>query len=101
MTSIPWLKRLPLPEGPYFLVMGYCVIVLIYGYLRFPDQPIIPCTSGAAGFCGSHGQPENAAAYHAFVMWQQTLFISWPFGMISAALLYVKGRQRRKARLVK
>ena len=59
-------------------------IVFFYGIARFPDAPIHEC---ATGFCGKQGQAHTIADYHAFSVWQTTIFIVWPIGLIFLTLL--------------
>ncbi|KJC35881.1 hypothetical protein UP09_32435 [Bradyrhizobium sp. LTSP885] len=63
------------------IVMG---AVFFYGMVRFPDAPLHEC---ATGFCGKQGQPHTIADYRAFNAWQTTLFVIWPFGLVSLYLL--------------
>jgi hypothetical protein len=69
------------------LIMG---AVFLYGWFRFPDAPIHQC-SGPLGYCGKQGQAHPFADYQAFELWQTTLFLLWPAGMLALFLL-----QRRK-----
>jgi hypothetical protein len=59
-------------------------VVFFGGLLRFPDNPIHECQTG---YCGKQNQPHTRADYDAFVTWEKVIFIIWPLGMVSIALL--------------
>ena len=86
-------KQRPVPKAqllPYLI--GLVMIVLfVYGLIRYPDLPIRECPSG---YCGRQGQPHTAAEYNAFSIWQTTLFIVWPIGMLIMLLLQ-RGKPKR------
>ena len=65
------------------LVMG---TVFFYGWFKFPDAPISEC-AGPTGFCGKQGQPHSFSDYHQFDIWQTSMFVVWPLGMLIAFLL--------------
>ena len=76
--------------------LSYCiglvmVVLFVYGLIRYPDLPIRECPSG---YCGRQGQPHTAAEYNAFSIWQTTLFIVWPVGMLIMLLLQ-RGKPKR------
>jgi predicted secreted protein len=76
--------------------LSYCialvmVVLFVYGLIRYPDLPIRECPSG---YCGRQGQPHTAAEYNAFKIWQTTLFIVWPIGMLIMLLLQ-RGKPKR------
>jgi predicted secreted protein len=76
--------------------LSYCialvmVVLFVYGLIRYPDLPIRDCPSG---YCGRQGQPHTAAEYNAFKIWQTTLFIVWPIGMLIMLLLQ-RGKPKR------
>src|SRR6476659_4899602 len=78
--------------------LSYCiglvmVVLFVYGLVRYPDLPIRECPSG---YCGRQGQPHTAAEYNAFSIWQTTLFIVWPIGML---IMQARKTQKVKRRL--
>src|SRR6266576_5940636 len=88
------LKRLMQKTRP----LGYCiglvmVVLFVYGLIRYPDLPIRECPSG---YCGRQGQPHTAAEYNAFKIWQTTLFIVWPIGMLIMLLFAARKTQKVK-----
>src|SRR5258707_15532677 len=79
------LKRLMQKTRSLSYCIGLVMVVLfVYGLIRYPDLPIRECPSG---YCGRQGQPHTAAEYNAFKIWQTTLFIVWPIGMLTLLLL--------------
>lgn len=55
-----------------------------YGLLRFPDNPIRPCSEH--GYCGKQGQPHTEQDYQAFSQWND-LFSYWPVGVVALIVL--------------
>ncbi len=74
------------------IVLGMGVL-FCYGWFRYPDGPLHPCT-GPTGYCGKQGQPHTFAEYQAFELWQTTLFVVWPVGMLALFLLNRKKSRR-------
>jgi len=91
------LKRLMQKTRPLSNCIGLVMVVLfVYGLIRYPDLPIRECPSG---YCGRQGQPHTAAEYNAFKIWQTTLFIVWPIGMLISFFCSAenpKGKRRLK-----
>ena len=86
------LERLMQKTRSLSYCIGLVIIVLfVYGLIRYPDLPIRAC---ASGYCGRQGQPHTAAEYNAFSIWQTTLFIVWPIGMLIMLLLQ-RGKPKR------
>jgi predicted secreted protein len=86
------LKRLMQKTRSLSYCIGLVMVVLfVYGLIRYPDLPIRECPSG---YCGRQGQPHTAAEYNAFSIWQTTLFIVWPIGMLIMLLLQ-RGKPKR------
>ena len=86
------LKRLMQKTRSLSYCIGLVMVVLFaYGLIRYPDLPIRECPSG---YCGRQGQPHTAAEYNAFSIWQTTLFIVWPIGMLMMLLLQ-RGKPKR------
>ena len=54
--------------------------VFIYGAVRYHDAPLRECTEH--GYCGKWGRPHTADEYHAFIIWQTTLIVTWPIGIL-------------------
>ena len=73
------------------LLVALFVGVFFYGAVRYPDAPYRPCAAGP--FCGKGNRPHTEEQYRAFLAWQNTLIISFPFGMAASLLL---GRRRRR-----
>jgi len=67
-------------------------LVFVFGILNFADAPYKPSGSDG-GYCGKFGKPHTKSEYNKLKDWEATLFISWPFGIISAFVL----NQHRKA----
>lgn len=65
------------------LTMG---VLFFYGWFRYPDGPLHSC-DGPMGYCGKQGQPHTLPEYQAFVVWQASLFVVWPAGMLALFLL--------------
>ena len=68
-----------------WVVASTMICIFIYGIVRFPDNPIYPCT--AHGYCGKQGQPHTWDDYVAFEQWSTIMFYLWPTGIISLILL--------------
>ena len=66
------------------IIMVFMAIEFVYGMVRFFDGPLHEC---ATGFCGKQGQPHTAAEYHAYMIWQTVMLITWPLGMLTLLLL--------------
>ena len=64
------------------LVIAWCLLVLFYGIVSFPDAPFRPCDDGA--YCGKQGAHHTAQEYARFDRWQTMLIVSWPFGLLVA-----------------
>ncbi|WP_228893339.1 hypothetical protein [Pseudoduganella aquatica] len=64
------------------LVTGWCIVLLLYGLLTFPDAPFKPCQDGP--YCGKGHVTHTEEEYQAFSRWQTLLFVSWPFGLLVA-----------------
>jgi len=64
-------------------------VTFFYGWFQFPDAPLHQC-SGPSGYCGKEGQSHSLADYQAFELWQTTIFILWPIGMLASFLLQRK-----------
>ena len=85
-------QRLMQKTRPLSYCIGLVMVVLfVCGLMRYPDLPIRECPSG---YCGGQGQPHTAAEYNAFSIWQTTLFIVWPIGMLTLLLLQ-RGKPKR------
>ena len=85
-------KKMMQKTRPLSYCIGLVMVVLfVYGLIRYPDLPIRECPSG---YCGRQGQPHTAAEYNAFKIWQRTLFIVWPIGMLIMLLLQ-RGKPKR------
>ncbi len=77
------LKRLMQKTRSLSYCIGLVMVVLfVYGLIRYPDLPIRECPS------------HTAAEYNAFSIWQTTLFIVWPIGMLIMLLLQ-RGKPKR------
>jgi hypothetical protein len=70
-------------------------IVFFYGLVRFFDAPLHPCPEH--GYCGKQGQPHTEREYKEFEIWQTTLIVVWPIGMLTLYLLN-RGQFRRMGR---
>jgi hypothetical protein len=77
------------------VVIGCCLAVFVFGFIHYPDAPIRPCgLLDGAHYCGKLGGAHTREEFERFTLWQRTLYISWPFGIIGA--LYLR-RQRIKS----
>ena len=68
------------------LVALVMMSVFYYGWFKYPDAPIHEC-SGPTGFCGKQGQPHTALEFQQFEIWQTSLFVIWPMGMLIVFLI--------------
>jgi hypothetical protein len=87
MASGTVLMRLYWSEAPFYLIICICMILFIYGSIRFPDGPIAPCADHILNFCGRWGKLHSLQDYRSFTIWRKILLFSWPFGMVSVVLL--------------
>ncbi len=79
------------PKAMASSIIGLTMVtIFFYGWFRYPDAPLHAC-GGAMGFCGKQGQPHSLAEYRAFMVWQTSLLIIWPSGMMASFLLNRKG----------
>jgi hypothetical protein len=53
-----------------FLALAGMAIIFNYGWFKYPDAPIQPCSNG--GYCGKQGQPHSEKEYREFMVWQAT-----------------------------
>lgn len=60
------------------------VLLLGGGGLRFPDGPIEECP---AGYCGKEGMSHTAAEYRLYRVWDITVLIYFPVGLLALAVL--------------
>jgi hypothetical protein len=60
--------------------------LFFYGWFKYPDAPIHAC-AGPTGYCGKQGQQHTLVEYQWFSVWQTSLFLIWPFGMLALFLL--------------
>jgi hypothetical protein len=76
-------------------IVAVMVAAFIYVGVRFPDSPIQKCRPDThyavmnhpIGYCGKQGQPRTEEDFHAFKIWEMTLFTIWPLGIASLAIL--------------
>jgi hypothetical protein len=67
---------------------GGALVLLLVGWLLFPDAPINECPSG---YCSKFGHPRTPEDYRLFRFWELCMFIYWPIGIV--ALLVLNWRQ--------
>ena len=71
-----------------WVVGAIMMVTLVYGFWRFPDAPIHPCSEH--GYCGKQGQPHSQQDFAAFHVWETALIWMWPPGMLALYLLQRK-----------
>jgi hypothetical protein len=77
------------------MLIGVMLIgVLVYGVFEFPDAPYSPC-HGATGYCGKWGIAHSPSEFRRFSVWQTTLLVVWPAGMLIVLVLNRLGHGRR------
>ncbi len=79
-----WLRGVSTARVATYCVAVLMMALLLYGFVRFPDAPLHICPSG---YCGKQGQPHTLSEYSDFRVWERTLFICWPIGMVTLFLL--------------
>jgi hypothetical protein len=81
-------KSQEMPFRRYWLVYvigAWCIGVFLYGIVFFIDAPLhentsqTPCVK--AEFCGKGGTPHTREEFESFLIWQNTLILSWLFGV--------------------
>ena len=73
--------------------IGASMILLLWGgAIRFPDAPIKECPPG---YCGKGSGEHARDDYRLFQIWETTLWIYWPIGILILALLNWKNFRDR------
>jgi hypothetical protein len=75
------------------VVAAYMMVLLGYGFVRYPDAPLHPC--GVHDYCGKQGQRHTANEFAQFQAWQTMLEWTWIPGMV---VLYLLNRDRIRQR---
>jgi hypothetical protein len=82
-----WKSR-EMPFKNYWLaytIGAWCMGCFVYGIIFFVDAPLResspqkPCIN--AEFCGKDGTPHTRQEFESFLVWQNTLILSWLFGV--------------------
>jgi hypothetical protein len=76
-----------------FGLVAWCLAVLVYGLIMYPDAPYKQCTGGP--FCGKTGHHHSYETYVGWQKWEIALILSWPFGM--AASLCLRGLRAKRS----
>jgi len=79
MWRKPFLYWLP------YLVLAWCIGWLVYGFIMYPYAPIKPCEENM--YCDKRHGEHTLVEYEQFRYWENILFISWPFGIVSGYLI--------------
>lgn len=71
------------------IILTVCIfagmMVLLWGGgIRFPDAPIVECSTG---FCGKWGSHHSSDDYRLFRLWDTILWIYWPVAILALLLL--------------
>jgi hypothetical protein len=108
VAQFVWQQRKSgeMPFRKYWFVyalVAWCAGVFLYGIIFFPDGPYhentskTPCVKAVtAKFCDKSGKPRTREEVEAYVVWQNTIILSW---LVSVPTLWGAGwvAKRRKA----
>jgi len=64
-----------------FLIIGFCLVVFLYGIANFPDAPYKFCVNGP--YCGKTGKYHSFETYSNWKQWEKIFFSCLPFGIFS------------------
>ncbi|ESQ82048.1 hypothetical protein AEAC466_19205 [Asticcacaulis sp. AC466] len=85
----------PILGGTVVFVMS---AMLFGGVVLYPDAPIQKCDSDndyfyknhPDGYCGKQGQNHTEAEFRQFKVWETSMMVIWPLGILLGALLQRK-----------
>jgi hypothetical protein len=69
-----------------YVAVASCLGIFVYGLAVYPDAPYKACSS-SLGYCGKSGRPHTEAEYRSQQVWERTLLVSAPFGILAAIYL--------------
>ena len=68
-------------------------LILAFGAFKWPDAPI---RQSDGGFVGKTGLAHTREDYELFMLWEKSLFVSFPLAFAVSAIAAVAGRKRKK-----
>ena len=69
-----------------YVAIASCLGVFGYGLAVYPDAPYKACDS-SAGYCGKNGRSHTEAEYRSQQVWERTLLVLSPFGILAGIYL--------------
>lgn len=63
-----------------FIAVALAVVMLVYGFITFPDAPI---RESANGYVGKQGAPHTREHYERFKLWEKAMLASFGLAFVA------------------